>query len=556
MSFKERKFLSLWFHELCFRNNSKSQLEKNIFLLAFKFKGLLGEELFDYHDLDHDGYIGLDTFLDIVEKYASGQVETVSKEIFNICDSDRDGLVKKTEFLNVVLIMQLGPIFIESFDSGLGKLRKTDSNFPVTCPSESQLEMLSQKENLEFFIDQFVVFPMGQCDMTDFLFREKQIFELIGQKFMAKVWKESVTSLSLIYKPYQFDIVKIMQRGKLVKKTISINGLFLMLYDEKENIELVMMIKDCSVKVKNHELCLSYFSHVDERLRFIFEDNKSCQNYAEKIRVASKYRKFSEFFIIGEKIGSGKFSDVFLVSEKITAVKYAVKIIRKRTMNRNEREMIRKEVEILSNLRHPGIIALKDVFENRKKVRIVTEYVKGHNLLEMMKNETKNEDIIKTVIKKILEVIKFLHLSGVMHRDIKPENIIVFNQNNEIHIKIIDYGLSTYFKTNEVKKLKCGTLGYTAPEILTGSYNEKVDVWSVGIIVYAYITGRLPFFSYSRDEIVELTIFKDLSFDMQEWKHFTSEARDFCFYLLDKDPASRPTTQEALNHEWFQIKKM
>ena len=95
----------MWFYELCIRNNSKNQLEKNIFLLAFRFKGLLGEEIFDFHDLDHDGYIGLDSFLDIVEKYASGEVETVSKEIFNICDSDRDGLVNKSEFLNLVCIM-------------------------------------------------------------------------------------------------------------------------------------------------------------------------------------------------------------------------------------------------------------------------------------------------------------------------------------------------------------------------------------------------------------------------------------------------------------------
>lgn len=416
--------------------------------------------------------------------------------------------------------------------------------------------MLGQKENFEVFIDQLVGFPMRSCDLIELFFKEKQIFDLIGQKFMVKVWKESETSLSLIYKPYQFDIVKIMQKGKLVKKIISINGLFLVLFDEKENMELVILVKDCSVKVKNHELSLSYFSHVDERIRFIFADCESCQSYAEKIRVASKFRKFSEFFFIEEKIGSGKFSDVFLVTDKITAVKYAVKVIRKRTMNRNEREMIRKEVEILSNLRHPGIIALKDVFESKKKVRIVTEYVKGNDLLEMMKSETKSEENIKIVIKKILEVIKYLHTSGVMHRDIKPENIIVYNQNNEVHIKIIDYGLSTYFKTNEIKKLKCGTLGYTAPEILTGSYNEKVDIWSVGIIAYAYFTGRLPFFSYSRDEIVQLTRFKDLSFDLQEWKYFTIEARDFCFFLLDRDPTSRPSCQEALNHEWFQVKKM
>jgi serine/threonine protein kinase len=390
-------------------------------------------------------------------------------------------------------------------------------------------------------------FPLSQNDFTEFLFREKQVFELITNKFLYKNWKESQNYL--IYKPSQSTQAKITFKGKLCNKILSLTEHFLMIFHESKGLELVILLQDFCVKVKNAEMSLFYFSKIGERLNFLFESAEICENFAKNLK---KIRSFKDFYKIEKKIGSGKFSDVFLATEKNTGISFAVKIIRKRKMNRNEREMIRKEIEILGNLRHPGILCLKEVFESRKSVKIVAEYVIGVELIEIMKTRPADEQLARVLIKKILETLKFLHYSAVIHRDIKPENILVVNQDSEVQIKIIDYGLSTYFKPNELKKFKCGTLGYTAPEMLSGEYNEKVDVWSVGVVCFAFFTGKLPFFSYSLDEVVEMTKFKDPSFDFEDWKMFSKESRDFCFELLNKNPSERMSCEEALSHPWLQ----
>lgn len=344
---------------------------------------------------------------------------------------------------------------------------------------------------------------------------------------------------------------KVYVRGKWLKKILNLKDVFLVIYSEKRKLEQVFLIDGCHFRKADTFLYLIYSSQFEERIVFQFESDLECTSFLNNIKEASPFRKFQDFYKQDEKIGFGKFSEVYKATETLTSIPWAVKIINKVLMNQSEREMIRKEISILKNFYHPGIIKIKEVFDSRKSVKIVLEYVKGGDLLKKIKSEEVKEAKVKEIIRKVLEIIKYLHSLGVIHRDLKPENILIIDDVEGIQVKLIDFGLATYTLPGEIKSFRCGTLGYTAPEVFTGKYTNKIDIWSIGVILFAYLTGKLPFFSYSRTEIVELTQTQDPAFEPADWEKFSPQALELTKLLLDKNPDSRPNSEEALAHPWF-----
>lgn len=345
--------------------------------------------------------------------------------------------------------------------------------------------------------------------------------------------------------------VKVFIHGKWLKRYLEIKQYFLLLHTEKNTLEDVIFLENCIIKEKDCNLSLIYSSQYDERITFNFPSALIRKQYSEAIHIAGGMRKFKDFFKLEERIGHGKFSEVFVAQEIVTGEKFAAKLINKRMLDQGEREMIRKEISILNNFNHPGIIKIKDIFDSHKNIIIVMELVKDGELLKKIRGENANENVIKNIIKKILIALSHLHKLGVMHRDLKPENILVYEDNGETFIKIIDFGLSTYVLPDEFKDFRCGTLGYTAPEVFAGKYSLKADLWSVGVITYAYMTGKLPFFSYSKEELMEITQTKEVSFNESIWTKYSKSAQDFVQSLLNKNPINRPSCEEALSHIWL-----
>jgi hypothetical protein len=394
-------------------------------------------------------------------------------------------------------------------------------------------------------------------DFKHFLSSQNWIFLKIKESFRVDDWKndgimklKTAKVLQPLTAPRKIQSsAKIFSHGKWISKHLVLKNSFLLVLNKKQTLEQVFFIEGCHFKAKDSSLFIIYSSQYDERIVFTFESDSECINFLNYLKEASPQKKFKHFYRIEEKIGYGKFSEVFLASEIENGHKWAVKIINKKMMNQAEREMIRKEVSILQNFSHPGIIKLKEVFDSHKTVKIVLEYVQGGDLLKKIKNEKADEGKIKETIQKILKVVQHFHYLGVIHRDVKPENILICEGNEDV--KFIDFGLSTFTLPAENKNFKCGTLGYTAPEVFSGCYNKKVDLWSVGVITYAYLTGKLPFFSYSRDELVELTQNKELDFSDDIWNQYSHHALEFTKALLTKDPSTRPDCEEALLHKWF-----
>ena len=159
-------------------------------------------------------------------------------------------------------------------------------------------------------------------------------------------------------------------------------------------------------------------------------------------------------------------------------------------------EQARTEIETLKLCKQQNIMRLYEVFENADNIYLVLEYLGGGNLYNFMKEhkfEIK-ESLIKRIIKSVACALNYLHSYGIIHRDIKPDNVVFATTSEDSDVKLVDFGLGKILEPNGLASEPVGTLCYAAPEILLGStYTKGVDLWSLGVMVYWLLAGKLPF---------------------------------------------------------------
>lgn len=209
------------------------------------------------------------------------------------------------------------------------------------------------------------------------------------------------------------------------------------------------------------------------------------------------------------------------------------------------------EIKIHKVLKHPNIVQFIDCFEDEVNVYILLEMCSNNSLMNMLrKRKWLTEPEAKFFLTQIMGGVMYMHEFGVIHRDLKLGNIFL-DQN--MTVKIGDFGLAALLSTDtERKKTICGTPNYIAPEVLFGKeqgHSYEVDVWSVGIILYAMIVGKPPFQSKDVDTIYNRIKLNDYSFPDGS---ASSEARDLITAFLHHDPTKRPKFDQALKHFFFQ----
>lgn len=283
------------------------------------------------------------------------------------------------------------------------------------------------------------------------------------------------------------------------------------------------------------------------------DSRKERDDWLRYLEIASNNKKFKEFYSIGDKIGQGKFSDVYTCTEHISYKKWAVKVINKQKLTSLEKELLSSEIKILKIVSHPNIVKIKEIFDSKKHILIVMELIEGGELFELIqKRKVFSEYATSKIIKQLLDAVIYLHELGILHRDIKPENILLTDNSDIPNIKLADFGLSKLSAPNESQLLACGTLGYVAPEVLSqNGYSFKADLWSVGIITYLLLRGRLPFDHKDKKVLIDLTLKACLSFEEPYWKAFTPFALSFLNSLISKKPEDRLGPQAALQHPWI-----
>ena len=277
--------------------------------------------------------------------------------------------------------------------------------------------------------------------------------------------------------------------------------------------------------------------------------------FSELLKKVIGYLKFNDYYEILTMIGKGKFGIVNLGIHKKTNQKVAIKIINKSSLKSQEDiELIKSEIDIMKLCHHPNIIRLLDHFENSEYIFIVMEYISGGTLTQFLKKRYFNfsESQAANIINQIGQGLKYLHSYGIVHRDLKTENIMMTQLNDNGIIKIMDFGLSKIVGPKEGLIDGYGTLNYVAPEVLLREpYNKEIDIWSLGIILYLFLCGHVPFFGNKQDIIAKKIVYEDVDFDEDEWEMRSRKVIDLIEKCLEKDPKKRIDIDQFLMHPWF-----
>jgi calcium-dependent protein kinase len=259
----------------------------------------------------------------------------------------------------------------------------------------------------------------------------------------------------------------------------------------------------------------------------------------------------TDSYKIIKKIGDGGFGIVKLALHNSSNTKRAIKIIPLSAQLNVSKIM--EEVNILKSLDHPNIVKIFEVIQDPKALNIVMEYCSGGELFQkIQKSNSFTENMAANYMLDIVSAIKYCHDVHIVHRDLKPENILFESEDEEARLKIIDFGTSLHFEPKKKMRNFIGTAYYIAPEVIDKKYDEKCDVWSLGIILYIMLCGLPPFNSQVESEIYEKIKRLPVSFKAESWNTVSEEAKLLIQKMLRKDPITRISISEVLSDPWIQ----
>jgi len=255
-----------------------------------------------------------------------------------------------------------------------------------------------------------------------------------------------------------------------------------------------------------------------------------------------------EDFDIGRPLGKGKFGNVYLARERASKYIVALKVLFKSQLQKAQVEhQLRREIEIQSHLRHPNILRLFGYFYDETRVYLILEFAPRGEMYKSMQKQPKgrfDDARSSKYIRQMADALRYCHSKKVIHRDIKPENLLLDMKGD---LKIADFGWSVHAPTSR-RATMCGTLDYLPPEMIEGEmHDEKVDLWSLGVLTYEFLVGKPPFEAETNNETYRRITRVDLRFP----PHVTEGAKDLITKLLRKEPNQRMSLDETLKHEWI-----
>ncbi|KAH7294698.1 hypothetical protein KP509_27G013900 [Ceratopteris richardii] len=216
---------------------------------------------------------------------------------------------------------------------------------------------------------------------------------------------------------------------------------------------------------------------------------------------------------------------------------------------------MRTEISIFERLQgHPNVVEFHGYFEDDEHIHLLLEMCEGGDLCEHLQQKGRlSEREAAQAIAAIIKAVMFCHERGVMHRDLKPENILLPYKNcSYMDLKLADFGTAADFSHGKIFDEMEGTPLYIAPEVLTRSYDEKVDVWSLGVLLYIMLCGYPPFNGESVDEIFQSIKRGRPNLTDYPWSSISLEAKDLVKNMLQKNPYRRFKLRDLSAHPWMQ----
>ena len=278
-------------------------------------------------------------------------------------------------------------------------------------------------------------------------------------------------------------------------------------------------------------------------------------------------------YIVGPTIGKGFFAKVKRVEDQYRNI-WAMKCFDKERISKSAHSLkqVEKEINALRLCNHPNVVHFHEVLEVENTVYLIMEFVPHGELFDYIKSRGRlPEPEAVYLAKQVVSALDYCHRCGIVHRDIKPENVLIDSQNN---IKIVDFGLATFYLSSDYtgaesaplpspeemdskpamenfKQLQtqCGSPHYAAPEVLLGLgyHGPSADIWSLGVMLYAMVTGSLPFTARTIPQLVQKIVsgvYRFAPFMSRNAKHLIGS-------MLRVNPRDRITMAEIIAHPWF-----
>ncbi|EGR32017.1 hypothetical protein IMG5_098530 [Ichthyophthirius multifiliis] len=307
------------------------------------------------------------------------------------------------------------------------------------------------------------------------------------------------------------------------------------------------------------------YNQDEKKLAELFGQNIVMQSIKDYLSKQVFQKRFLSEYEILKKIGKGKYAKVYKARKKDTGELLAVKYLHKSKLIslENGELSLFNELKILRMLNHPNCINILAAYEDVYGYYIVTELLDENKSLyqEIYKyqNSYFSDQVCGVIIKQILNGLNYVHEKKIMHRDLKPQNIMFKNTSYQQlnNLKIIDFGLAQINDGQKYIYVHVGTPGFVAPEILSNEsedhrYDEKCDIFSVGVILYILLTGKSIFEGKKFSQILDQNKACDVQFKIDKLKSQRNKLTiDILTKLLEKDPLKRPSAAEALNHDFF-----
>ncbi|CAK1556310.1 unnamed protein product [Leptosia nina] len=264
--------------------------------------------------------------------------------------------------------------------------------------------------------------------------------------------------------------------------------------------------------------------------------------------VGSYDAKIAGLYDLLDTLGSGHFAVVKLARHVFTGEKVAVKVIDKSKLDDVSKSHLFQEVRCMKLVQHPNVVRLYDVIETETKLYLILELGDGGDLYDyIMRHESGlSESLARDYFRQIVRAISYCHRLHVVHRDLKPENVVFFEKLGVV--KLTDFGFSNKFCPGQKLETSCGSLAYSAPEILLGdSYDAPaVDVWSLGVILYMLVCGQAPFQEANDSET--LTMIMDCKYTIPP--NISNSCKRLIGRMLVREPEKRATLSEIATDPW------
>jgi len=262
--------------------------------------------------------------------------------------------------------------------------------------------------------------------------------------------------------------------------------------------------------------------------------------------LASSQLKTVGNYTLGRPIAEGTFGKVRLGTHRLTNTRVAIKQIPK-THNSHAAASLTREIHHHRRLHHPHVIQLYEVLATESSIWMVSELCAGGELYDyLVERGSLPEAEARRLFGQLCLAVAYIHERGIVHRDLKLENVLL---DETCNVKLGDFGFTREFERRRLMDTFCGTTGYAAPEMLAGKKytGQEVDIWSLGIILFALLTGSLPF----DDDDEDVMRLKILQGDFQIPEDLSEDAQDLVRNILKQNPHERLAVRAILSHPWF-----